>query len=96
MSTATRPNLRKYVAVCMTCNHWQADVRPGAISDLGGWLPAITAIGEAHAEHIQSECPNAGGRVNFNGQWAEPPKMASGNPATGTMALHPLPRWWVS
>jgi hypothetical protein len=96
MSTQTRPDLRKHVGVCMTCEHWQVDVRPGAISDLGGWLEAMRAIGEAHHEHIRDECANAGGRVKFAGQWAEPPLMESGKPADGTLALHPLPRWWVA
>jgi hypothetical protein len=96
MSATTRPDLRRYVGVCMTCDHWQVDVRPGAISDLGGWLPAMKAIGEAHSEHVWHECPNGGGRVKFAGQWAEPPRMASGKPADGTLALHPLPRWWVA
>jgi hypothetical protein len=99
---ANRPNLRKYVGVCMTCNHWQIDVRSGAISDLGGWLEAMKAIGEAHAAHIgagptphaESLCAGAGGRVKFGEQWVEPPTMKSGKPADGTLALQPLPRWW--
>jgi hypothetical protein len=98
-----RPDLRKYVGVCLTCNHWQVDIRPGAISDLGGWLDAMRAIGEAHAAHVGATadpdaalCPGAGGRVKFQGQWAEPPKMGSGKDADGTLALQPLPRWWVT
>lgn len=104
MSTGTkRPDLRRYVGVCMTCRHWQVDVRAGAISDLGGWLEAMKAIGEAHAAHIGStptpdveQCPGAGGRVKFGDQWAEPPRMESGKLADGTLALEPLPRWWVA
>ena len=104
MSAATkRPDLRRHVGVCLTCNHWQVDVRPGAISDLGGWLEAVRAIGEAHSAHVgmstqpdDEVCPGAGGRVKVLGQWTEPPKMESGDPATGTLALHPLPRWWVT
>lgn len=92
----SRPDIRKHVGVCMTCDHWQVDVRPGAVSDLGGWLAAMKTIGEAHADHIREECVNAGGRVKFQGQWAEPPKMSDGETATGTIALHPLPRWWVA
>lgn len=96
MSAATRPDIRRHVGACMSCNHWQVDVRPGAVSDLGGWLAAMRAIGEAYHEHIYNECANAGGRIKFGDQWVEPPKMESGNPADGTLALHPLPRWWVT
>ena len=95
-ATNQRPDLRRYVGVCMTCHHWQVDVRAGAISDLGGWLQAMKAIGQAHADHIHGECPNAGGRVQFDGQWVEAPVMESGKAADGTLALQPLPRWWVS
>ncbi|WP_067428478.1 hypothetical protein [Nocardioides jensenii] len=92
-----RPDLRKHVGVCMTCRHWQIDVRPGAISDLGGWLVAMRAIGEAHAEHIRDECPNAGGRLKWvSGEWVDAPLMDSGKPADGTLALEPTPRWWVA
>ena len=101
--TRKRPDLRRYVGVCLTCNHWQIDVRSGAISDLGGWLEAMKAIGEAHAAHIGASatpdpdtCPGARGRVKYDGQWVEPPKMSSGNAADGTLALQPLPRWWVT
>jgi len=96
VTTTTRPDLRRYVGVCMTCEHWQVDVRPGAISDLGGWREAMRTIGEAHVDHINAECVNAGGRVKFAGQWAEPPTMGDGKPASGTIALHPLPRWWAA
>jgi hypothetical protein len=98
-----RPDLRRYVGVCMTCRHWQVDVRSAAISDLGGWLDAMRAIGEAHAAHVGAtatpdadRCPGAGGRVKYEGQWVEPPKMKGGNAADGTLALEPLPRWWVT
>lgn len=101
--TRKRPDLRRYVGVCLTCRHWQIDVRAGAISDLGGWMEAMRAIGEAHAAHIGSTtqpdaevCPGAGGRVKYEGQWVEPPKMKSGKDADGTLALEPLPRWWVT
>lgn len=101
--TRQRPDLRRYVGVCLTCNAWQVDVRPGAISDLGGWQEAMRAIGEAHAAHIGStrnpdpdQCVGAGGRVKYDGQWVDPPLMKSGKPADGTLALEPLPRWWVA
>jgi hypothetical protein len=101
--TQQRPDLRRCVGVCLTCNHWQVDVRAGAISDLGGWLEAMRAIGEAHGAHIGAstapdveQCPGAGGRVKYEGQWVEPPLMGSGKPADGTLALQPLPRWWVA
>ena len=93
--TRQRPDLRRYVAVCMTCRHWQVDVRPGAISDLGGWTEAMRAIGEAHVEHLE-DCPGAGGRVKFGDRWVEPPTMKSGKVADGTLELRPLPRWWVA
>jgi hypothetical protein len=102
--TQKRPDLRRYVGVCLTCHHWQVDLRGGAISDLGGWLEAMKAIGEAHAAHVGALgtdpdadlCPGAGGRVKFGDRWVDPPKMTSGNDADGTLALHPLPRWWVT
>lgn len=89
-----RPDIRRCVGVCMACRHWQVDVRPGAVSDLGGGQPALITMAEAHAAHL-SDCPGAGGRINFAGQWVEPPLMASGKRADGTMELHPTPRWWV-
>lgn len=92
--TRNTPDVRRYVATCMSCEHWQIDVRPGAVSDLGGSQAALMAIAEAHVEHLK-ECPGAGGRVKFNGQWAEPPLMASGKPSDGTLALNLLPVWWV-
>lgn len=90
-----RPDLRQHVALCMSCEHWQVDVRPSSIRDLGGWVGSMKAIALAHHEHL-SECPGAGGRVKFNGQWVEPPRMQSGKPADGTLAMMPLPRWWVA
>lgn len=89
------PDIRRYVGSCMACHHWQVDVRPGAVSDLGGAQAAFTALAEAHNEHLV-DCPNAGGRVRFNGQWAEPPRMSDGSTATGTMQMEPLPLWWVT
>lgn len=92
---SARPDLRRYVGVCLSCQHWQIDVRPGAISDLGGWREAMQAIAWDHSRHLL-ECPGAGGRIKFDGRWVEPPKMQDGKPATGTLALEPLPRWWVA
>ena len=93
--TTSRPDLRRSVGVCMTCHHWQVDVRPSAISDMGGWNAAMWAIGEAHLEHL-SECPGAGGRINFAGRWVDAPKMSGGKPAEGTIGMHPTPAWWVA
>lgn len=93
--TGSRPDLRRYVAVCMTCSHWQIDVRPGAISDLGGWVEAMRAIGEEHVVHLE-DCPGAGGRVKFGDRWVDAPLMKSGRVADGTLALTPVPRWWVA
>ena len=94
--TSERPDLRRYQAVCMSCEHWQVDVRAGAISDLGGWMPAMKAVARAHSEHVFNECPNAGGRIKFEGKWVERPTMKSGNEPTGVLALQPFPRWWVT
>lgn len=88
-------DLRRYVGICMTCEHWQIDVRPGAISDLGGWREVLQTCAREQAAHL-TDCPGAGGRVKFEGRWVEPIKMANGNPATGSLAFHPLPRWWVA
>ena len=71
-TTQRLPDLRRYVAVCTTCRHWQLDIRPGAISDLGGARDALWAIGLAHSEHIRDDCPGAGGRVNLDGRWVLP------------------------
>jgi len=90
-----RPDLRRYVAVCMTCHHWQVDVRAGAISDLGGWVEAMRAIGGEHAAHME-DCPGAGGRVKFGDRWVDAPLMKNGDAADGTVMLQPLPRWWVT
>ncbi|CAI9417214.1 hypothetical protein [Nocardioides sp. T2.26MG-1] len=89
------PDIRRYVGVCMTCRHWQIDVRPGAVSDLGGAQPALMAMAQAHVEHLD-DCPGAGGRVNFDGQWVDPPLMKSGRASDGTLEFNPLPRWWVT
>lgn len=89
------PDVRRVIAVCMSCHHWQVDVRQGAVSDLGGSIPALTAMAAANADHL-NDCPGAGGRIRFGDQWVDPPKMQDGNPATGTMALHPMPAWWVT
>lgn len=89
------PDVRKYVGVCMACHHWQIDVRAGAVSDLGGAQDAMWALAQAHSEHLP-DCPGAGGRIKFNDQWVEPPKMSDGKTATGTMMFQPLPAWWVT
>lgn len=95
-----RPDLRHWFGICLTCHHWQIDVRPGAISDLGGWRDTMKAIGEAHAAHVwgtgEQQCPGAGGRIKFGDTWVEAPRMESGKPADGTLALQPFPRWWVA
>ncbi len=90
---AKAPDIRRYVGVCMACHHWQIDVRPGAVSDLGGSRAALWAIGEAHVDHM-AECPGAGGRIKFGDQWVEPPRMSDGATASGTIQMEPLPRWW--
>ena len=99
----SRPDLRRHVGVCMSCRHWQIDIRPGAIADLGGWQQALREIGEAHAAHVGMSkepdadiCPGAGGRIKYGDQWVEPPLMESGNVADGTLEIQPLPRWWVT
>lgn len=93
--TRRAPDMRRYVASCMACHHWQIDARPAAVSDFGGSRPALMAMAEAHVEHLE-ECPGAGGRIRFEGQWVEPPLMQSGKPSDGTMQLQPFPRWWVT
>ena len=95
LTSSRTPDVRRYVGVCMTCRHWQADVRPGAVSDLGGSHLAIMAIAQAHADHL-NECPGDGGRVNWNGQWVDAPLTSSGEQADGSMEFHPLPAWWVT
>lgn len=94
-STPQRPDLRRHVCVCTACNHWQIDVRAGAISDLGGWLPALEAMALEHSLHL-NECVNAEGRINVMGKWVEPPLMSDGKPANGTLVFYPVPRWWVT
>lgn len=88
------PDVRRYVGVCMTCRHWQIDVRPGAVSDFGGVQPALMVIAQEHADHL-AECPGSGGRVQYNGQWVDPPLMQDGRESSGSLEFNPLPRWWV-
>lgn len=92
--TRRTPDIRRYVGVCMTCRHWQIDVRPGGVSDLGGARPTHMAMVEEHRAHL-TDCPGAGGRVIFEGQWVEAPLM-DGRPVAGAMELNLLPRWWVT
>lgn len=92
---SSAPDVRRYVGSCMTCHHWQIDVRPGAVSDLGGAQPALMAMAEAHFEHLK-DCPGAGGRVQIDGRWVDPPLMSEGKPSDGTMQMDLLPRWWVT
>lgn len=89
------PDIRRYIGVCMACHHWQVDVRPGAVSDLGGAQPALMAIAQAHVEHLD-DCPAGAGRVKFGDTWVEPPRMESGRRADGTLEMQPFPRWWVT
>lgn len=89
------PDVRRYVGVCMSCRNWQIDVRPGAVSDLGGGQPAFWAVGEASADHLR-DCPGAGGRVKFGDQWVEPLRMSGGQQADGSLEMQPFPRWWVA
>lgn len=92
-----RPDLRRCVVVCLACWHWQADVRAGALSDVGGWLETMKALAWAHAEHIHAgECVGAGGRVKYQGQWVEPPPFEDGTRPTGVLGFVPLPAWWVA
>lgn len=95
MSARRSPDVRKYVGLCMACEHWQVDVRPGAVSDLGGAQSATWALAQAHSEHI-ADCPGAGGRVKYQGQWVEAPRMSDGQSATGALMFQPFPRWWVA
>ena len=94
MVTKGPPPLRNVVAACCGCNHWQADVPPRVIRDLGGDKAALVLLGEAHAAHL-AECPGEGGRIKVLGQWTERPQMSNGKTADGVVALYPLPRWWV-
>ena len=89
------PDIRRYVGVCMGCHHWQIDVRPAAVSDLGGSRATLMLVAEENAEHLK-ECPGAGGRVRFGDQWVERMRMTNGDPADGMLQMEPLPRWWVT
>ena len=96
-TTRRKMDVCRFVGVCMGCEHWQVDVTARARSEHGGQDAAMWAVAEAHNEHVQTECPRGTeGRVLFNGQWVEPIKMGDGTTATASMAMHPLPRWWVS
>ena len=91
-----RPDLRRHVLICLGCNHWQIDIRAGAISDLGGWQSALMVLAAEHYQHQLNDCVNPAGRVLFEGKWVDPPKMSDGKPANGTLAFSPVPRWWVT
>lgn len=91
----TAPDIRKVVASCSRCHHWQIDVRPGAVSDLGGAQEAFMAIAYAHLDHLP-ECPAGDeGRIRVNGVWVDPPKMSDGAPATAALEMQHVPPWWV-
>lgn len=79
----------------MACHNWQVDVRPGAVSDLGGARDALMVLAWAHHEHV-ADCPAAGGRIRFEGKWVDPPKMSDGTTPSGLMQLNPVPKWWVA
>lgn len=91
----TITDVRQFVASCMACHHWQIDVRPGAVSDLGGSWAALILMAEAHAAHLP-DCPAGKGRVRFETQWVDMPKMPDGATADGLMQMDLLPRWWVT
>lgn len=90
------PDPTTVALVCMSCEHWQADVHPRAVSDFGGRKEVLRALaGVAAEEHGEGKCPGAGERVKFNGQWVTKPNMSDGTKPTGMLGAHPLPRWWV-
>lgn len=88
------PDARRYIAVCMACQHWQCDIRPGAVSDLGGSHPALMAVAQAHVGHL-ADCVGADGRIKVGDQWVERPSLSDGKTADGVMEMHPFPPWWV-
>lgn len=79
--------------VCMGCHHWQVDVSPRAVREIGGLAGFAHAVATAHTE--DHDCPGAGGRIKVLGQWVERPPMASGAQADAVLGAFPLPRWWV-
>ncbi len=90
------PDASAVALVCMSCEHWQCDMHPRAIPQLGGRRAALMALAQVAAdEHGPDSCPGAGDRVKFRGQWVEKPNMDSGEKPTGMLAAYPLPRWWV-
>lgn len=94
-SSLSNMDLCQFIGVCLGCGHWQVDISPRGRSEHGGQNAAMHAVCDAHFEHT-ADCPGGTeGRVLFNGQWVERPKMSDGADPTGVVAFQPLPRWWV-
>lgn len=88
-------DLKNVVAVCTSCNHWQADLGPKPSRIAETPLEAVALLALANAEHL-ADCPGGTtGRVKVLGQWVERPKMSNGAPADGLLAMFQLPAWWV-
>ena len=95
-ATKRVPDPRLYIFACTSCADWQIDITPRAVSGFGGAQPAIWVVGEAHADHILTDCPGGTtGRVKVSGRWVERMRMTDGKVATGMLEASPLPAWWV-
>lgn len=88
-----------FVFVC-PFRDWQIQAAPRARSDMGGYVPTIQAIAEAHRLHIFTEHTDAE-RGTLNGlmmRMGAPDEIlrrqAEGQTAAGLVGVE-LPRWWV-
>lgn len=88
-------DVTRTVWVCMACHHWQVDIHPRGRSEHGGTAEVMRAVAQAHHDDHHADCPGAGGRVKFNDQWVDPPKLPDGRQADAALSGVHLPRWWV-
>jgi hypothetical protein len=95
------PRLDAAVMVCAGCWAWQCDITRRAVVEADDPADLVWAVADLSRRHIfgieEEACPNGpGARVRLpGGQWVDAPTMEDGSPATGTMAVVPLPAWWV-
>lgn len=87
------PNPTDCVALCVGCadrelqsSAWQLQVDQRALSEHGGAIETFRAVAEAVDAHWRADHPDADVRGLL---------LGDGTPATGGVAMVPLPRWWV-
>jgi hypothetical protein len=93
------PNVCGFVFVC-PLRDWQIQAAPRARSDMGGYVPTIQAIAEAHRAHLFTEhtASERGELSALMVQMGAPEEIArrqaEGQAAGGLVGVE-LPLWWV-